>query len=171
MLILGIDPGSRHTGFALIESRGGTSRLVHDGRLSYPARLPLWKRLAALSRDLDAMVTEWQPQAAAIETPFHGINSKSLIVLAQARGAILAVVGDRDIEIQEYSPATIKVAVAGNGRADKSQVSKMVHVLLSLESADRSEDQTDAIAVALCFARRYRMDRITAERDARKLLR
>ena len=170
MLILGIDPGSRHTGYALIDSKGGTSRLVHEGRLSYPAKLPLWKRLAALSRELDALVSKWQPQATAIESPYYGMNAKSLIVLAQARGAILAVVGGREIEVEEYSPATVKAAVAGSGRAGKSQVSRMVHLLLSLDPSKRSADQTDAMAVALCFARRYRMDRISARGDDRKPL-
>ncbi len=143
---------------------------MHEGRLSYSAKLPLWERLAALSRELEALVSEWQPQATAIESPFYGMNVKSLIVLAQARGAILAVIGGREIEVQEYSPATVKAAVAGSGRADKSQVSRMVHILLSLDPSQRSADQTDAMALALCFARRYRMDRIAARKNDRKRL-
>ena len=169
-MILGIDPGSLHTGWALVEANRGALRLVGEGRLSFPASLPLSRRLAGLSRELDSILDEFNPQAAAVESPFHGMNAKSLIVLAQARGAILALFGSRDIEIREYSPAEVKTAVAGNGRADKTQVSRMVHLLLSLEPSDRPADQTDAMAVAVCFANRHKMDRLKARHGLDKVL-
>ena len=170
MLILGIDPGSRHTGYALVEAQAGAFRLRAEGRLSFPPSLPLSRRLAGLSRELDAILCEWKPAAVAVESPFHGMSSKSLIVLAQARGAILASIGRRDLEVHEYSPAEVKVAVAGNGRADKTQVARMVHLLLSLEPRQRSTDQTDAMAIALCYATSYRMERVRAQHGVGKIL-
>lgn len=158
MLIFGIDPGSRHTGFAVIEMIGPDLKLVDEGRVSLTGREPLASRLAILGRELDALLLRWQPTAAGVEAPFHGMNARSLIVLAQARGAILQTLGSREVEVHEYSPAEIKMAVAGNGRAAKQDVARMVELLLKLDRGTRPDDQTDAIAIAICLARRYKMD-------------
>ncbi len=108
------------------------------------------------------------PATAALEAPFHGINSRSLIVLAQARGALLAEVAKREIEIFEFSPAEVKVALTGNGRAPKDQVGRMVGLMLGKNPSSWSSDITDALAVAICCARRYRMDRVVAFHKGRK---
>jgi crossover junction endodeoxyribonuclease RuvC len=106
-------------------------------------------------------VTQWQPDLAVLETPFHGMNARSLIVLAQARGALLAVLAGRSLEIREYSPAEIKSAVTGNGRADKEQVARMVRLLLAADPRQSwAADATDALAVALCCAQRLKLDRL-----------
>ncbi len=158
MLILGIDPGSRYTGFAVLEMKGGELKLLDEGRVALKTRDPLAARLAALGRELDGLVEKWRPAAAGVESPFHGMNARSLIVLAQARGAILQTLGSHDVEVLEYSPAEIKMAVAGNGRAAKQDVARMVELLLRLDNRRRPDDQTDAIAIAVCLARRYRRD-------------
>ena len=160
MLILGIDPGSRHTGYGLIEKRGQTLEAIEHGRFSCPASVALPDRLVRLSRELETLIDRTAPDAVALETPFHGINSRSLIVLAQARGALLAVIAGRGLEILEYSPAEVKSAVSGNGRADKQQVATMVKLILSLRGR-ASADATDALAVAICCAQRYRFERLT----------
>ena len=170
MLILGIDPGSRHTGWAIVETEGDSFELLDAGRFSFPPSHPLSKRLGDLSHALDELLARWTPKAAAIESAFHGRSSKSLIVLAQARGAILAQCGSHGLEVQEYSPAEVKIAVAGNGRADKAQVARMVELLLSLKPGGRPADQTDAMAVAVCFAKRYRMDQLRVLHGDRKAL-
>lgn len=95
-----------------------------------------------------------------METPFHGLNSRTLVVLAQARGALLAVAAGQGLEIDEYSPAEVKSAVAGHGRAAKDQVARMVRMHLSLPDTKLSPDASDALAVAICFAQRHRMDRL-----------
>jgi crossover junction endodeoxyribonuclease RuvC len=89
------------------------------------------------------------------------MNARSLIVLAEARGALIAALAGRDIEIREFSPAEVKSAVTGNGRAAKDQVARMVRMLLAFDG-ECSEDATDALAVAVCCAQRLRMDRISA---------
>jgi len=162
LLILGIDPGSRHTGWAVLRWQGDEQRLLAEGRWSAPPKVALAARLAALARETDRLVERFAPDAAAVETPYFGMNPRSLIVLAQARGAILAALAARGLEVLEYSPAEVKTAVAGNGRAEKTEVARMVKLLLGLDGAKRPADTTDAIALALCCARRYNQDRLRA---------
>ena len=160
MLILGLDPGSRHTGFALLESRGDQLDAVDFGRFSCPATQPVPRRLASLVEQLTDLLDRQPPQVAVLETPFHGLNSRSLVVLAEARGALLATLASRNIEITEYSPAEVKSAVAGNGRADKTQVARMVSVLLALDAGNLSSDASDALAIAICYAHRSRFEKL-----------
>jgi crossover junction endodeoxyribonuclease RuvC len=168
VLILGLDPGSLHTGYGLVERHGSALRAVEAGRISCPKTQALPSRLAHLSACLSALLDRCQPDLAVLETPFHGMNSKSLIVLAEARGVLLAVLAGRGLEIREYSPAEVKSAVTGNGRADKDQVARMVRLLLSSREPTRepagkagwASDATDALAVALCCAQRLRFDRL-----------
>lgn len=166
MLILGIDPGSRATGYGAIVCDGPDVRLVEAGTLSRPAGEPLPERLAALSTAIGQVADRLAPATAVLESPFHGMNARSLIVLAQARGALIAALASRRIEIREFTPAEVKSAVAGSGRAGKPEVARMVRLLLALgprspAAADLSTDASDALAVALCCARRLRFDRIS----------
>src|SRR6185503_11353253 len=171
-----IDPGSRHTGWGVLRWQGDEQRLVADGLLAPGARLGLAERLAELQRDLGALIELYRPDAAAVETPYYGMNPRSLIVLAQARGAILAALASRGLAVLEYSPAEVKTAIAGNGRADKREVARMMRLLLRLgdpaagaagRGADgRSADTTDAIAIALCCARRYKLDQLRRVAEA-----
>jgi crossover junction endodeoxyribonuclease RuvC len=164
VLILGLDPGSLHTGFGVIERSGSTLRVLDVGRISCPPKAPLPERLALLVTRLDELIQKAQPEAAAIESPFVGLNNRSLIVLAQARGALLATLALRHVPIAEYSPAEVKSAITGSGRADKEQVAKMVQLLLGGSIRDGlrwSADASDALAVALCCAQRWRIDHIS----------
>ena len=163
MLILGLDPGSLHTGYGLVERQGSALRAVEAGRISCPKTQAVPSRLAHLSACLGELLDRCQPDLAVLETPFHGMNSKSLIVLAEARGVLLAVLAGRGLEIREYTPAEVKSAVTGNGRADKDQVARMVRLLLAAKdpaSTGWASDATDALAVALCGAQRLRLDRL-----------
>jgi crossover junction endodeoxyribonuclease RuvC len=169
VLILGIDPGSLHTGYGLLEKaeRGSSFRLVEAGRLSGPRDMALPARLARLAAGLHELLVRHPPDVAVLESPFHGMNSRSLIVLAQARGALLATLAGRGLEIREYTPAEVKSAVTGNGRADKEQVARMVRLLLGVADPGWPNDATDALAVALCCAQRLRLDRLRESSPAR----
>ena len=156
MRILGIDPGSWHAGFGLIEQQGSSLRLVEQGRISCARGEALGIRLARLAEELDRLLERTTPDAAAIEATFHGRNTRSLIVLAQARGALLATLVRRGLAPHEYSPAEVKSAVTGNGRADKSQVERMVRLLLALPQTVLETDAADALAIAICAAQRAR---------------
>lgn len=160
MLILGLDPGSLHTGYGLVEKHGSALSAVDAGRFSCPRDMDLPRRLVHLTGRLDEMIAARRPDLAVLETPFHGMNARSLIVLAQARGALLAVLAGRGIEIREYSPAEVKSAVTGNGRADKEQVARMVRLLLAVRGEGWASDATDALALAICCAQRLRLDRL-----------
>jgi len=154
VLILGIDPGSRHTGFGLVRRRGARLEAVQFGRLSASPRASLSARLGVLAADLDELLDALRPGAVAIESAFLGMNPRSLMVLSQARGALLGVVGRRGIEVFEYSPAEVKNTVTGNGKAGKEQVARMVEMLLGLRGEGVAGDAADALAVAICCAHR-----------------
>jgi crossover junction endodeoxyribonuclease RuvC len=159
--VLGLDPGSRTTGWGCVEVDGARARLLDCGCIEPPGDAPLPQRLAVLAGELAALVERWRPRVAVLEEPFHGVNSRSLIVLAQARGALLATLATRDVTIEEYSPAEVKSAITGNGRAGKDQVARMVAMLLP--GAGRlAPDAADALAVALCFAARRPLLRAAA---------
>jgi crossover junction endodeoxyribonuclease RuvC len=160
VLILGLDPGSLHTGYGLVEKRGTALAALDWGRISCPRRLALPRRLADLAASLEQLLDRRRPDLAVLETPFHGRSSRSLIVLAEARGALLACLARQDLEITEYTPAEVKSAVTGNGRADKEQVARMVQILLRLNGEALAEDTSDALAVAICCAQRLRLDRL-----------
>lgn len=160
MLILGLDPGSLHTGYGLVERQGSALKALDAGRFSCPKGMALPSRLAHIGRCVEELVILRRPDLAVLETPFHGMNARSLIVLAEARGVLLAVLAAKGIEIREYSPAEVKSAVAGNGRADKLQVARMVRLLLAATGDGWASDATDALALAICCAQRLRMDRL-----------
>jgi len=168
MLILGLDPGSLHTGFGLIDKQGSQLRLVEAGRFSPPKGMELAQRLARLVTDLQGLIDRSGPELVVMETPFFGLNARSAIVLAQARGALLATLAGRGLEIREVSPAEVKSAVTGNGRADKTQVAHMVRLLLGARDPEWAADATDALAVALCGAQRLKMDRLASVRRPAK---
>ena len=148
--ILGIDPGSRLTGFGVIEVDGPKSRCIsHD-----VIRLgdgPLPERLLALSQRLRALCAELRPDEAAMEQVFVKRNVSSALVLGQARGAAIVAVAEAGLALHEYAPASIKQAICGSGRAEKPQIQHMVKVLLNLP-ARPAEDAADALACALCHA-------------------
>lgn len=162
MRILGLDPGSRHTGYGLILRRGDRLELLAQGRLTPPGALDLPARLGWLGVRLGESLPRWRPEVAVLETPYLGLNPRSLVVLAQARGALLGALAGAGIAVSEYSPAEIKSAVAGSGRADKRQVARMVALQLAGVPEDASADATDALAIALCYSHRSRLDRLTA---------
>jgi crossover junction endodeoxyribonuclease RuvC len=169
MLILGLDPGSLHTGYGLVEKQGSALTPVAAGRFSCPKDLDLPRRLVHLTGRLGELLDRTPPDLAVLETPFHGMNARSLIVLAQARGALLTVIAGRGIEIREYSPAEVKSAVTGNGRADKEQVARMVRLLLAARGEGWASDATDALALAICCAQRLKLDRLAGHGGARPL--
>ena len=161
MLILGLDPGSLHTGYGLIACSAGKARALDAGRWSAPPKLHVAERLKILADGLDELLLRTRPDFVAIEKPFHGVNSRSVIVLAEARGALLVTLARSGLRIEEYSPAEVKSAVTGSGRAEKEQVARMVRLLLGMDAAAVPSDATDALAVALCSSQQQSHRRLT----------
>jgi crossover junction endodeoxyribonuclease RuvC len=142
-----------HTGWGLVAVRGSRGELVESGVLrAGSASVPFAKRLHRLQVEFERLVRRLAPDAAAVESPYHGANSRSALQLAHARGVLLAVLAGAGVEIHEYAPATVKKAVTGSGRADKEQVRAMVVRLLGNDAAVGRLDLSDALAVALCHA-------------------
>jgi crossover junction endodeoxyribonuclease RuvC len=152
--ILGIDPGSRLTGYGLIDADGQHARYVGSGCLKVSgATLP--DKLGLIFRELHQLISEYQPQQLAIENVFMHRNADSALKLGQARGAAICAAVTRDLPVAEYAPREIKQAVVGKGSADKQQVQHMVRVLLNLAETPQV-DAADALAIALCHSYRQR---------------
>jgi crossover junction endodeoxyribonuclease RuvC len=148
--ILGVDPGSRITGYGLIEVVGSRQRCVAHDVIRLPEG-PLEQRLLLVPTRLRGLIAEHRPDEVAMEEVFVRRNVASALVLGQARGAALCAVAEAGLPLHEYAPASIKLAVAGSGRAEKAQVQHMVRVLLNLPQVPL-EDAADALACALCHA-------------------
>jgi crossover junction endodeoxyribonuclease RuvC len=160
--ILGIDPGSRHLGWGVVDAEGSRMQHVAHGVIAPGARLPLPERLAEIFRALEEVVAQWEPQAAAIEQVFTARGPKAALVLGHARGAALVALQRGGLAIGEYTPAEIKLAVAGHGRASKEQLAGMVARLLSVELTGVAHDATDALAIAICHAQGRAREKLIA---------
>jgi len=151
MRILGIDPGSVATGFGVVDSEAGKLIHVVHGTLRPAPRSSTAERLCYLHQAISKVVRDHAPDAAVVEQVFVSASARSALVLGQARGVALAAVGADGRAVVEYSASRIKLAVTGNGRADKAQVQNMVRRLLELERAP-ARDAADALAAAICHA-------------------
>ena len=144
MRIIGLDPGSRITGIGIIEG----DRLVHAEALRLGDG-PMPIRLGLIFERVQALVAEYRPEIAAVETVFMSRNPQAAIKLGQARGAAVCAVVQAGLDVHEYAPRAIKQAIVGRGGAAKEQVQHMIRILLKLDRAP-GEDASDALAVALC---------------------
>jgi crossover junction endodeoxyribonuclease RuvC len=150
MMVLGIDPGSRKTGYGLVERRGSALRVVAHGTLVLGDDA-LEQRLMRLHAGLCEVVTRFGPNAAAVEDIFQARNARSSLRLGHARGVAFLALAQHGLAIHEYAPAMVKRAVTTSGRADKGQIRRMVALILGLDELP-SEDAADALAVAVCHA-------------------
>lgn len=151
MRILGIDPGSKTTGYGFIEQRG--NRLVHldNGAIFTRSSDALAERLQKIYRQLEAIIAEHQPDAVAVEQVFMARNPASALKLGHARGVALLAGINAGLPVAEYSALQVKSAVVGYGRASKHQIQQMTRTLLNLPEIAQ-EDAADALAVAICHA-------------------
>jgi len=149
-IIIGIDPGSRKTGFGIINTIGSRHQYITSGIIRLPeADLP--DRLKVIFDSITELIEQYCPQQFAIEQVFMGKNASSALKLGQARGAAIVAAVNQQLDVSEYSARQIKQSVTGSGAADKAQVQHMVKTLLKLP-AEPSEDAADALAVAMCHA-------------------
>jgi crossover junction endodeoxyribonuclease RuvC len=148
--IFGIDPGSERTGYGCVETEGSRHRMVMCGAISAPARASFPERLLVIHTRLAALLLECRPDAVAIENLFHATNVRSALKLGHARGVAMLAAVEAGVSVVEYTPAEIKRAVVGYGRADKQQVQQMVKLLLGLTEVPSPHDAADALAVAIC---------------------
>lgn len=152
MRVLGLDPGSRTTGWGYLEGDGRALRSVCFGCFHGRRTVSRALVLASLAGELEALVDRLQPDVVAIETPFTARFPKAALALAETRGALLAVLGRWGGTVHDYEPARVKAAIVGFGRAEKQQVAFVVTRILGLDATPPA-DAADALAVALCHLR------------------
>lgn len=153
MIIIGIDPGYAITGYGVVEYVSNHFRTLDYGVISTKAAVPFELRLLTIFQELEALITRYQPDVMAVEELFFSRNTTTAIGTAQARGIIILAGAKAGIPVFEYTPMQVKLAVTGYGRADKTQVSAMIKVLLNLDKKSKIiDDASDALAIAVCQA-------------------
>lgn len=152
--ILGIDPGTRVVGWAVLETDGKTFRPIEFGALNVSRVKPFSERLRRIYEGLDEIITRFAPGEAVFEQVFAGRNPSSAIKMGEGRGVAVVCAANRGVPVYEYAPREVKKAVVGRGGASKEQVQEMVRRLLGLAEPPRPDDAADALAMALCRANR-----------------
>ena len=150
MFVLGIDPGLTRTGYGVIASSGSSERAVAAGVIHTDPEAPMPGRLAELAHDLREVVAEHDPVAAAIEQVFVNNNRQTAMSVARASGVAMLILGEAGLDVAEYTPSAVKMALTGSGTADKAQMQRVIAMRLGLDAAPTPADASDALAVALC---------------------
>ncbi len=149
--ILGIDPGLAHTGWGVISQRGSYLSCVAYGCISGDRETPLDRRLLKICQQVGAVIARFEPVAVGIETVWFGQNITAAFATGQARGAALVACAQGGLDVGEYTPKQIKMAVVGTGAAEKEQVQYMVQQILNLDQAPKPDHAADALAAAICY--------------------
>ncbi len=158
--ILGIDPGTRHVGYGVVEQRGNRLAWLASGSIHAKGDA-VASRLVVIYRGLRDVILRYAPETAAVETVFTGNNPKTAIAIGEGRGVAVLSAAELGLEVRGYEPALIKRAVAGNGRADKEQVRAMVQALLNLPRPTDTDHESDALAIAITHAHHLKTAEVT----------
>jgi crossover junction endodeoxyribonuclease RuvC len=162
MRVLGIDCGSRVTGYGVIDTDGADCVFVRCGVIRSKSTDPIANRLKSIHNGISEVIREFQPGAAAFESLFYATNVQSALKLGHVRGVSIFAAVEANLSVFEYSPLEVKSAVTGYGRAEKSQVQQMVRALLKLNAPPEPYDASDALAVAICHVHTNRFNKTLA---------
>ncbi|GBD34119.1 Crossover junction endodeoxyribonuclease RuvC [bacterium HR34] len=157
MVILGIDPGVERTGYGVIKVSKKTLKCVDYGCIFTDKSLNIPQRILELSKSLSKIIKKYKPKVAGVENIFFFKNLKTAVKVSEARGAILLTLAKNNIEMLEFTPLQVKMALIGYGRADKGQIQKMVKEILKLKEIPKPDDAADAMAVAICAVRQLKL--------------
>ena len=149
MIVLGIDTSLRSTGYGVLEVRGSRMKAIDFGNIRNAPKLPLTACLKAVHAKVGELIGTYHPDVMAIEQVIYGKNAGTMLVLGEARGAVLTAAADAGLPVYEYEPRRMKRAVCGNGLAEKEQIQRMVKTLLSLAEPPQN-DAADALGLAIC---------------------
>ncbi len=149
MKVLGIDPGSRTTGWGIVEGIPGGLRHIDNGNITPSPKLSFHARLFEIYSDIRSLIEKHSPDACAVENIFVAKNVRSSLILGHARGSVIIAATSANLHIGEYTPAQVKKALSGTGTATKEQIQRMVQIVLGLPEP-ACEDASDALAVAIC---------------------
>lgn len=152
MRILGIDPGIARVGWGVIEVESAELRVQSYGCVETKSSLQIGERLQSIHKEITEILRKHKPDVLVLEELFFGANAKTAFVVGQARGVVILAAAQSGVSVAIYTPLQVKIAVTGYGRAQKSQVGRMVKTLLKLSEIPKPDDVTDALAVALTHA-------------------
>ena len=158
MKIFGIDPGSRTTGYGVINSKGNKSSHIGSGVIQTKEK-DFQKRLKVIFTEIEKLIDEYQPDVVAIENVFMHRNPDSALKLGQAKAAAICGTFKQGLTVFEYAAREVKQAVVGSGAAEKEQVQYMVKIILGIKNKELKLDESDALAIAICHAHSYSMDK------------
>jgi len=157
MKILGVDPGSLFTGFGIIQAEKANFEYISSGVIAANSRDEFAYRLKQVYDGIQQVLAEHQPAVVVIENVFFAQNVQSLLKLGQARGVVLLAAANLKLPLVEYSPREVKQAVTGNGAASKVQVHRSILQILNLKDRKFADDETDALAIAICHSHRLKV--------------
>jgi crossover junction endodeoxyribonuclease RuvC len=160
MIILGVDPGTIQLGYGIIADEEGSLSPIAHGAIRCRGEMP--ERLCLLYDELSKVITQYQPEILAIETPFVGENARTAIAIGKAQAVAILAAAQRGLPVFEYPPAAVKRHVADYGASSKEQVQMMVKLLLEMPELPQPFDAADALAVAICHARENKLKEIAA---------
>ena len=149
MKVIAVDPGYDRLGVAVVEKHKGKEMLIYSDCIETDRAHSFQERLRFLGKEFEKLLKEHKPDALAIEKLFFNVNQKTAMAVAEVRGMLIYLAVSKNLEIYEYGPQEIKVAVTGYGKSDKKQVADMLHKLISIEKKINRDDEYDAIAVGL----------------------
>jgi crossover junction endodeoxyribonuclease RuvC len=150
VIVLGIDPGTATCGYGIVHESDGRLRAIGFGSWKTPARAALDRRLLTIYEHVEELIQAHEPSAVALEESYVGADARTALSVGQARGAVLVACARGRVDCVEYPPALVKKAVCGYGRADKSQMQRMVKAILALDSIPTPHHASDALGVAIC---------------------
>ncbi len=150
MRIIGIDPGTNKMGYGVIDSKGNSVKMIVMGYIDLSKLPDHYAKLAHIFERVTAIVTEYQPEEMALEAPFYGENVQSMLKLGRAQGVAMAAGLARGIDVFEYAPRKIKLAITGSGSASKEQVASMLKSIMNIKEMPKNLDASDGLAAALC---------------------
>lgn len=151
LVILGIDPGLANTGWGVVSKTGSRLECLAYGCVTTPAEQPLAQRLAKIHEQVGAVIATYGPTCVGIETVWFGQNITAAFATGQARGAALVACAQSGLDVGEFTPRQIKLAVVGTGSAEKAQVQYMVKQILGLAEPPKPDHAADALAAAICY--------------------
>ena len=164
MKIFGIDPGSRVTGYGLIESNGNHSKYIDSGIIKTSEKI-FPERLRIIYTEIQNLVVHHQPDVISIENVFMHKNADSALKLGQAKAAAICGTFKINVSVFEYAAREVKQAVVGTGAAEKEQVQQMVRILLGIKNKELKLDESDALAIAICHAHSYSVNKILKDKQ------
>lgn len=166
-VILGIDPGTTGMGYAILDSRREPPEVIACDLVATPQRGSAAERLMSIAEAIDRIIRAHDPATLALERLYFNKNARTAMVVAEARGIALLCGARAGLEIAEYAPSEVKLAVTGSGSADKKQVMRMLSMVLRLERPFSQDNVADAVAIALTHAQRARFASAVADAERR----